>query len=301
MQGTGFFVLSLPWPVSSTSVLWRYTSNDGLVEVFATPFGRVVIQLSDRAGVFRWKSQQIWLDGLFVGIFVVTWDGEDVRLRVNGVEILSLADAVGNVADMSGTQIAAAPLPQPAIQDLKHLHSKNHDEEFFLRTLEDVQDKAQSSHRYDLIRAAGLLRQLLCDAEPLIHRVNRAHRVPLTFTTLTDPGPPPGPQANLIMQGIDPSSWPTSPKATRNLSGFLRMPCLIGEANTACISDVVLACANLMGGVHFGSQKNADERFVLWVDEAISVGDATVVLGAIRGICRVTLNALEPLARAVAR
>lgn len=49
--------------------------------------------------------------------------------------------------------------------------AKSQAESLFLATLMDVEQKAADGSRYSLIRAAGLLRQLLLDPTPLVHVV----------------------------------------------------------------------------------------------------------------------------------
>jgi hypothetical protein len=58
-------------------------------------------------------------------------------------------------------------------------------DELFLATMQDLKEKISSTSKrdYNLIKAAGLLRQLLLDgADSLFFKVNRQYRIPITFT-----------------------------------------------------------------------------------------------------------------------
>jgi len=63
-------------------------------------------------------------------------------------------------------------------------HGRTPDERFFLHPLDDMDERVQRKTPYDLIKAAGMLRLLLLDAQPLAVVVNRRHRLKLSFEVL---------------------------------------------------------------------------------------------------------------------
>jgi hypothetical protein len=54
----------------------------------------------------------------------------------------------------------------------------------FLHTYDDILNKVKRRQEYDIIRASGLLRQLLIDSDPLIHQVNKKRRLKFKFEVL---------------------------------------------------------------------------------------------------------------------
>jgi hypothetical protein len=74
-----------------------------------------------------------------------------------------------------------------------------------------------------VIRAGGLLRQLLLDENPLVHRVNRKHRLKLSFEAVDyRPLPPVKPEAQWI--NLDPGPFPAAKKIAVDLDTLLRAP-----------------------------------------------------------------------------
>ena len=52
----------------------------------------------------------------------------------------------------------------------------------FCHTVNDLAARADSDDEYEVLASSALVRKLLMDEEPLIHRVNRSHRLTIRFT-----------------------------------------------------------------------------------------------------------------------
>jgi hypothetical protein len=99
-----------------------------------------------------------------------------------------------------------------------------HTDRFFLETVIDLDLKAATGGSYQVTRAAGLLRQLLLDHEPLVHLVNRQHRVRIAFDVLNVSGFPIR-AFEFAWLGLEPRT-PASPRVRLGLQEFLRVQCL---------------------------------------------------------------------------
>ena len=92
-----------------------------------------------------------------------------------------------------------------------------------LETLDDLETRTwPEASEYDLLRAAALLRELLLDASPLVHQVNRAAQIPLRFRFHAKP-PEPGREFEIWL-GLDPNANVDVPISVVGLKDFLGTP-----------------------------------------------------------------------------
>src|SRR5262245_20723045 len=85
-------------------------------------------------------------------------------------------------------------------------------EQLFVRAYDDLDEKSGSKDEYILLRAAAVLRQLLLEEHPLVHKVNRSERLQLKFRFgLLGELPPdiPQPVTHVLQEGIDHETIPT--------------------------------------------------------------------------------------------
>jgi hypothetical protein len=103
---------------------------------------------------------------------------------------------------------------------------------------------------------SGLIRKLLLDDPPLVHRVNRNYRLSLRFEIAESP-PLPGNEPPIFyskQDGFDPTTAdPRTPRAMLTLDQFhaFYLGSMMGKSYT--VRDVVLFEANVMGSIHAGS------------------------------------------------
>lgn len=184
----------------------------------------------------------------------------------------------------------------PVLSGLDPCAGGTDEEHLFLSTLADIDRKVMSGDRYSLIRAAGLLRQLLLDS--LVHVINRKYRIPIKFSTLDFSKPPPI-KPEIHWQTLDPSQFPEAPTVTCSLDHFLSAPCLQWKSAIATVKDLIKACANAKGGIHLGEARTEEEQVLLDWDKVFSMAGKEPSLRALAGVCRVVLVGLRPLAEGI--
>jgi hypothetical protein len=134
----------------------------------------------------------------------------------------------------------------------------------YLSTLEDLQRLVALGDDYSMLRASAMLRQLFLDSSPLVHQVNRQHRVKLRFpvcgrgytaVVLED-----APTFYSALGGIH-SSGPMSHSVEQlNLDQFLATPVLKLGPQVLSVRDLISISANVLGGVHKGKPTTPEDR-----------------------------------------
>lgn len=137
-------------------------------------------------------------------------------------------------------------------------------EALFLETLAELERYAAAGDDYSMLRASALLRQLLIDQHPLVHLVNRKHKLPLRFTVrgrlyrevvLAD-----NPDFYSALGGIH-TSGPFPHQAEQlSLDKFLATQVVKVGKQLLSIGDLISISANVLGGVHKGEPKESKER-----------------------------------------
>lgn len=175
----------------------------------------------------------------------------------------------------------------------------------FLRTLEDIEARLSQTDPYEILLIAGLIRKLFLDDHPLVDRVNKSHRLKLSFDTTASGDPRqenPPPTFWSVQDGIDPDTAPPFKKRlTLTRDQFFQMLVAIVGGHGFTIREIVLFEANVAGAVHAGSPRTDKESALHQVDTEISVGGYASSLRQLLAIAMVCLKALSPLRQAVAK
>ena len=177
--------------------------------------------------------------------------------------------------------------------------------ELFLRTLDDLEEKAVGTDEYEATRAAGLLRQLLMDGGALVHRVNTDHRLKLSFEVADHPRfdaavAQDRPVFRLVLDGLyPPSSLPGSRVQELNIDGWLAFAAGEFRGTEFSVRDVIRYMSHVAGGVHTGKPKSEVDRHFKAIDGVVQINGLSGVARTVKGIMRVTLAGLAPLKEAV--
>lgn len=180
-------------------------------------------------------------------------------------------------------------------------------ERLFVRTLDDLAQRAESVDEYEALLVAGLLRKLLLDAHPLMDQVNAAHRLKLRFAIN---GPTPyeelvlsdGPVYWSLVDAIDPEldhprGLTALQEATRDQLLGRRVMYIQGHDVT--VRDLIDQLAHIEGAVHSGRPREAREELLTRANREIYFGDLPAGVRQIQSIARVVVRGLTPLRDAV--
>lgn len=172
--------------------------------------------------------------------------------------------------------------------------------ELFKRVYEDLEEIDSQASEYEMLRAATLLRQLLLDDAPLIHRANEKLKLPLSFPVC-------GIEYVKTVFGLNPDNYialesiHTSTRISGDgpnllsLSDFLSTPVLITNGSIQTIEIVIKHAAIILGGVHFGIPVYNERLEPAYMNDNITSFDLPISVQQLKPIIRVTLDGLRPL------
>lgn len=177
---------------------------------------------------------------------------------------------------------------------------------FFIDVLNDLREKCNSQTNYNYVKAAGLLRQLLIDTNPLIDIINRDYKEKLIFEVRPERAPssnkeigPDGLVYEIFMSVtlMDPG------QNDRNVvrlsrSQFFQYKFFNFHGKDITVLEILKLNANKKGGVHLDNQviKVKDELMVDMANSAINYkGGITSGAYAVQEIGRITLKTLKTL------
>jgi hypothetical protein len=168
----------------------------------------------------------------------------------------------------------------------------------FLEVVADIDERLLDPTWYKMLKATGLLRQLLLDESPLIHVVNRSYKLQVRFRVIDYPVQPPI-QPDYHWMALDPELFQDQPVCELKLDGLLETKCLRAAGTDASVKDVIQACAKAMGGVHFGQAHGVREQAVVDFENAVRILGEESSTATTRDICRIALRGLSPLVRLI--
>lgn len=295
----GVAILPCPWPPPRPFELLAKEENGGRVSLSVDSRGSFIAAFSQDGRTTETRTYgPLDIAGASKAIVILTWSQRLVQLHVNGVEIPpEVPGAQAIYLPVEGVSHFPCGLVLPSLDSTA---GATDDERFFLATLADIDHKGVAGDRYSLIRAAGLLRQLLLDG--LIHAVNRNHCVRIEFLTIDFARRPPAEiEIAAHWETLDPNLFRGAPTISCSLDRFLAAPCLRREGVNADVRDVIRACANAKGGVHLGKARIVEEQIVLDWDEVFSMMGEEPSLQALAGVCRIVLLGMWGLADRIMR
>jgi hypothetical protein len=194
---------------------------------------------------------------------------------------------------------AAAPPSNVAATWPGRLVGATEVEEYFVRTVQDLDDASESDDPYTVLRASGVLRLLLLDG--LFHkasvRLNR--KIRFTVDDFNMELPPGVPVPEIHWQLLSPVGVGARQRIEVNLDKFLAAPMLRTPDATASVRDVIQACANAMGGIHFGEARTVREQAVIQLDKVQVVFGSKPSVQSLKDICRIAVLAFQPFVLAI--
>lgn len=300
-EGTFQTVINFPrpWPPQVDGDLFSHKDKDSEVKLSSDTDGRFILAIHSSGHEERvYRFQPIRIEGGGTAMLTVIWSKKIASLYLN-VQKVKLDEDVQGEPMVLKTKDHPPPPPQGLVLGNVDLNAAKSDPEYlFLSTVADIDRKVKEGSRYNLIRAAGVLRQLFLDAIPLVYVVNRVYRLKIEFEMLDYRWEPVlSPVARSIC--LDSSFFPGAKTFKSNLKGFLNAPCFRIEDKTATVRDLIHVCAHVKGGVHLGKAKTFKENVVVDWDRMFLLSGMDPSLAAIAGVCRVALKGLKPLVQAI--
>ena len=175
------------------------------------------------------------------------------------------------------------------------------DDELFLHTLQDLSQKTGMGNQYEWLRSSHLVRQLLMDGHAsLVDRVNREHRLKLTFQVPEDPEIDER-RTIIWMAGDSVAVGAPTPSQSVNRDGFLATRLLYAAGRYYTMHEIVDTVAHALGGVHRGDPKDPTAAQLSAINAAFPGLAGGPVFFQMRGIGHITLIGLRPLVEAVAQ
>jgi len=132
-------------------------------------------------------------------------------------------------------------------------------EYIFIRALNDIEKKVLGGEKYNIVKAAGVLRQLLLDASPLAHLVNKTFRIKFEFIVVTLP------ERKCIHNELDVflinrNSYPALVKTHEvNLSAFLKTNIISIKELNYSVNEIIDYICHVRSGIHSRSAKTDKE------------------------------------------
>ncbi len=177
-------------------------------------------------------------------------------------------------------------------------------ENLLLNTIEDLRDKLKKGDEYSLLRASGLIRQLILDENPLVHIVNKKYKLKILYEVRERNRKVP---PKFVVDGVELQSVisVTFAKPGKNeeqyveylkLDDFLKYDIINFANQNFTVQDIIKLCAHIYGGVHAGKIKEPKDFFLDWANKTISYADGVQCgVSSIKDIVEIIINALEPL------
>jgi hypothetical protein len=288
--------LPRPWPPAGEKEIFSERTKTHRVSLVAkTDGGFRVVVLADHGTQIERHFHPVRIVGGGFTFLCLRWSDSDVELQLGKSTLVPLeTHADGPLEVETGDH---PPQPPPAFITPHPSVIGDSDDRFFIQTLLDIRSKL-SGDAYDAIKAAGLLRLLLMDDEPLFHRINRARRVKIWFHVM-DFGPLPIETESSWHSLLPPWQDPSSKTIDVTMDKFLGLTVLTHERTDVSVRDVISACAHVKGGVHLGSRMTTPERALLDWDKITRFMGREPTVAALRDLSTIVLSAARPLVHSV--
>ena len=295
-EGTIYIVLIFPspWPPSSKIVLMEKEDVDFKVQITAYADGHL--------SFFLFKENKILIERHFQrmtykndgrAIVCIVWSNNDVQLTLNGDKLLPFSkdENIFVLKEKESQRVEEVIIDLPISENVLE-----HNERFFIETINDIQEKLKTNRKYEIIKASGLLRLLLLDAEPLIIKINKKFQLKLEFE-ISDYKEKLPVETNLELNlvNLDVSKFPGAKTVKANLKELLAIKCMIYKTTEISVKDLIKYCAHIKGGIHFGNPEDDIDESLISVDEQLKMVEEESSIILLKGILRIVLKGLIPL------
>ena len=163
-------------------------------------------------------------------------------------------------------------------------------EELFLNTVQDLRSKIRVNKTYHLIKACGLCRHLLLDETPLLHQVNRKHKLPITFyiKDYTDT-----PLSHDFNGSGGRTILPLGESKKVKLDEFLKTKIHYYGKNEFTVKEFLITASHYYGGIHSG-KPDIKQEYLSRLNTFYNK-ETNISFWHMNGICKVVLKSMRPL------
>jgi hypothetical protein len=177
-------------------------------------------------------------------------------------------------------------------------------EKLFVNTTVDLKERQEKGTEYDLIRASGLLRQLLFDGSPLVDQVNKDYRLKIRFKTqknnidFSKKTMWNGVEAETIIgvRWIKPNHNDEEYLSYLTITDFLKYPVIYFADQDFTVLDILKLCAHFYGGIHHDKVKKREQIYLDWANKTVAYGDGlNCAVESIKSIIEIVIEGLTPL------
>jgi len=181
-----------------------------------------------------------------------------------------------------------------------------HPSNLLVHTIDEIGEVIRAPTNYSILRSSALLRQLLVDGNRLVDVVNREPKLKISYI-ISDTWDTPfaklvledGPIFYATLDGLSPETvLIKAPTKELSRDTFLSHRVVLAHGKYITVRDIIDHCANVMGGVHYGTPRG-EPQVSLSNLESINVGGSQVGIRQLVSILRVVYAALKPLSDAV--
>jgi hypothetical protein len=173
--------------------------------------------------------------------------------------------------------------------------------DLFTLTVDDIRKKLESKTTYNLLRACGLVRQLIQEDTNLLIAINQGLQQKVKFVIPDIASGDPMYDVShafgyLVWVTVDPDSPIFEKSKEVDRKQFLATKVLRYYQQVFSVEDVIQVASNYYGGIHYKKPyPNAAKYNHYMAMEAAIREDNKQTLIAIQAICKVTLRAVEPI------
>lgn len=172
------------------------------------------------------------------------------------------------------------------------------DEEIFVYDIVALKEIIANATTPNLLRASGILRRLLTDNGPLIHKVAGKRDFKIKFKLKNKLDFPDSLKENLthLWTSNDPSEFPGIAVREVSLDQFLASEMAMLQGSSITVKQIINYVANVGGGVHQGLPKDKDNAKIIHDNNGhILLEGKPYPLASLFYISRIVVEALSPL------
>ena len=175
-------------------------------------------------------------------------------------------------------------------------------EKIFVNIMFDLNERYERRTEYDLLKASGLIRQLIVDHNSIVEQVNKNYKLKILFRVQE--------RSKMPVERIkeDGTVWKVLYGMTfitakenslsielLNKDAFFKYDLLTYHEEVFNVLDIIKICANKYGGIHYDENKNLKEQSLDTTHRGFSFNDSSSVIQSMHSIIGICLEALKPL------